>query len=408
MRERLWEGASDELCRACHEATRGNALLVEQVIVGLRQSGKPLMEIAVGDIDGVAAEGISAGVMARIAPLGPAARALAEATAVLGSRAEPRHAAALAQLEPDRAERVADGLRTAGILAPGRVLEFVHPLIRTSIYDAIPVGERSSAHAVAARLLAAEDADPGAVAAHLLHAPRHGDADAVARLQAAAAASLAQGAADRAVDYLRRALEEPPTPDLRPMVLFALGAAEASANDPAAADTLDRARRLATDPMLKRGVSLSMGGVLIAAGRHDELMDIVDEELDQLGDDDAALTAAFETFLLATMLASPPDRPLSERAQGDSPSRDRRRAPPRGRAHAAGRPRAVRAELRGPGRGGRGAGRPVPRGRSAPPRASRRLRAPVPGARHPDLVRGAPSAPSATTTTRSPCRGRGT
>ena len=315
VRERLWEGASDELCRACHEATRGNAFLVEQVIVGLRQSGKPLMEIAVGDIDGVAAEGISAGVMARIAPLGPAARALAEATAVLGTRAEPRHAAALARLEPDQAEHVADGLRRAGILAPGRVLEFVHPLIRTSIYDAIPVGERGSAHAVAAELLAAEEADPGAIAAHLLHAPRHGEADAVARLQAAAAASLAQGAPDRAVDYLQHAIEEPPAPDLRPMVLFELGTAEANANDPAAAGTLDRARRLATDPTLKRGVSLSMAGVLIAAGQHDHLMEIIDEELDQLGDDDAAITAVFETFMLGTILASPPDRPLSERAQ---------------------------------------------------------------------------------------------
>ena len=70
VRERLWEGASDELCRACHAATRGNAFLVEQVIVALRQGGKPLMEIAAGDIDGLAADGISAGVMARIAPLG--------------------------------------------------------------------------------------------------------------------------------------------------------------------------------------------------------------------------------------------------------------------------------------------------------------------------------------------------
>ncbi len=70
VRERFWEGASDELCRACHEATGGNAFLLEQVMVGLRQSGKPLMEIAVGDIDGVAAAGISAGVLARIAALG--------------------------------------------------------------------------------------------------------------------------------------------------------------------------------------------------------------------------------------------------------------------------------------------------------------------------------------------------
>ena len=241
VRERLWEGASDELCRACHEATRGNAFLVEQVIVGLRQSRQAP--------DGDRCEATSMAWRPRASrpaswPGSPrwdrTASALAEATAVLGTRAEPRHAAALAKLEPDRAEHLADGLRRAGILAPGRVLEFVHPLIRTSIYDAIPAGERGAAHATAAKLLAAEDADPGAIATHLLHAPRHGDADAVARLQAAAAASLAQGAADRAVDYLRRALEEPPTPDLRPMVLFALGAAEANANDPAAADTLDR------------------------------------------------------------------------------------------------------------------------------------------------------------------------
>src|SRR3954451_20059295 len=33
VRERLWEGASDELCRACHEATRGNAFLLGQVII---------------------------------------------------------------------------------------------------------------------------------------------------------------------------------------------------------------------------------------------------------------------------------------------------------------------------------------------------------------------------------------
>ena len=41
VRERLWEGAGDELCRACHEATRGNAFLVEQVIVALRQAASP-------------------------------------------------------------------------------------------------------------------------------------------------------------------------------------------------------------------------------------------------------------------------------------------------------------------------------------------------------------------------------
>ena len=98
------------------------------------------------------------------------------------------------------------------------------------------------------------------------------------------------------------------------MVLFALGAAEANANDPAAADTLDRARRLATDPMLKRGISLSLGGVLIASGQYDQAMDALTEELDQLGDDDTGLAAVFETSVLATA-ATTPDRPLSARAQ---------------------------------------------------------------------------------------------
>ena len=98
------------------------------------------------------------------------------------------------------------------------------------------------------------------------------------------------------------------------MVLFALGAAEANANDPAAAATLDQARRLATDPMLKLSVLLSMSGVLIPAGQHDHLMDLLAEELDQLGDDDSGLAAVFETFVLATSLLAP-DRPLSPRAQ---------------------------------------------------------------------------------------------
>ena len=253
VRERLWEGASDELCRACHEATRGNAFLVEQVIVGLRQSGKPLMEIAVGDIDGVAAEGISAGVMARIAPLGPDARALAEATAVLGARAEARHAAALAMLEPDRAERarrLAADRRDPGSGACARV----RPSSDQDLDLRRDPGRRAQARRTPPRPGSSPPRTPTPGRSPRICSTLRGTAiaDAVARLQAAAAASLAQGAPDMAVDYLRRALEEPPTPELRPMVLFALGAAEASANDPAAAATLDQARRLATDPMLRR------------------------------------------------------------------------------------------------------------------------------------------------------------
>ena len=220
------------------------------------------MEIAVGDIDGVAAAGISAGVLARIAALGAGAVRWWRLRRTR-TRAEPRHAAALARLDPDRAGHLADGLRKAGILAPGRVLQFVHPLIRTSIYDAIPAAERGSAHAAAAELLAAEDADPGAVSTHLLHAPRYGDADRVDRLQAAA--RLWRGARPTRRSTACDGRWRNPYPGEATPGAARLGAAEATANDPAAEATLDRARRLATDPALKRVVTLNLGGVLIAS-----------------------------------------------------------------------------------------------------------------------------------------------
>ena len=39
------------------------------------------------------------------------------------------------------------------MLAPGSVLEFAHPIVRTAVYESIPPGERALAHAEAARLL---------------------------------------------------------------------------------------------------------------------------------------------------------------------------------------------------------------------------------------------------------------
>ena len=134
-----------------------------------------------------------------------------------------------------------------------------------------------------------------------------------------------------------------------------LGAAEATANDPAAEATLDRARRLATDPALKRVVTLNLGGVLIASGRYDQAMDALIEELEQVGDDHTGLTAALETLVLATA-ATTPDRPLSVRAQRIRAAEVDGLAPEIARMRL--RPLEVRAVLRGQGRGGRGPGRP--------------------------------------------------
>ena len=60
---------------------------------------------------------------------------------------------------------------------------------------------------------------------------------------------MRRGAADSAVAYLRRALEEPPPPDRRTGILLALGAAEALTSGPAAAEHLRAALDALVDPV---------------------------------------------------------------------------------------------------------------------------------------------------------------
>ncbi len=75
-------------------------------------------------------------------------------------------------------------------------------------------------------MLAAEDAAAERVAAHLLATEPRASDWACDRLRDAARESLPRGAPDASVTYLRRALEEPPSPDARPAVLLELGMAE--------------------------------------------------------------------------------------------------------------------------------------------------------------------------------------
>jgi hypothetical protein len=63
--------------------------------------------------------------------------------AVLGDRAQLRHAAALAV---DDAAVALDALTNADVLRVGEPLTFVHPLVGAAIYDDIPAGQRASAH----------------------------------------------------------------------------------------------------------------------------------------------------------------------------------------------------------------------------------------------------------------------
>ena len=79
------------------------------------------------------------------------------AVAVLGDNVPLRRAAVLAGLAGDEALDAADALARAQILDPLGVamvcLSFVHPIVRSAIYQDRPAGTRARTHARAAQLL---------------------------------------------------------------------------------------------------------------------------------------------------------------------------------------------------------------------------------------------------------------
>ena len=162
-----------ELCQACHASTGGNPFLLEALATALRAPGDGDLPARV---DSLGPEPVAQAVLRRVGQLGEGAGRLTRALAVLGGPAPLRHAAALAGQDASAAAQLADRLRAADVLAPGSVLEFAHPIVRTAIYESIPPGERALAHAEAARLLERDGADAERIALHLLRSEPAGSA----------------------------------------------------------------------------------------------------------------------------------------------------------------------------------------------------------------------------------------
>jgi DNA-binding CsgD family transcriptional regulator len=223
--------ADAQLGRDWHASTGGNPFLLEALATALRDGDQK-------------AEPIAQAVLRRIGPEGPEGSRLARALAVLGGPTPLRQAAALAGLDLPAAARLADRLRAADVLAPGSVLEFAHPIVRTAVYESIPPGERALAHAEAARLLERDGADAERLALHLLRSEPGGDPRVAALLRAAATAATGRGAPAAAAACLRRALDEPPPAADRPGLLLELGIALARERSPAAVPALREAVEL--------------------------------------------------------------------------------------------------------------------------------------------------------------------
>jgi DNA-binding CsgD family transcriptional regulator len=301
VRQALGGPAADDICTACYESTGGNPFLLDSLLADLAGPGDSVTAVTEVDVKAAAPQPVAEATLRRVGQLGNGGKALTQSVAVFGGPAPLRQAAALAEQDMFRAALLADRLRAAGVLSPGTELEFAHAIVGTAIYESIPAGERALRHARAAWMLADDGADAERVALHLLRGEPAGDQRAVGVLRAAADAANGRGAPDTAIDYLRRALAEPPDATARPAVLLELGLALASVRDTAAVAVLEDAVAQAAPDAMARAALLS-AGALGAWGHHGSAREICRGALARL-DDLGALGPAAKDGLEAALFA---------------------------------------------------------------------------------------------------------
>ncbi len=283
-------------------------------------------------------------------------------------------------------------MRRVEILAGEDPFQWIHPLVRRSLYDGLSVTRRDALHARAAEVLADAGASPGVVAAHLAAQRPSGSAVVVQGLLAAVDEALSRNAPDVAVDLLERALAE--DAGQRVMLLLRLGAIEVSRRSPAAIEVLREAQELADDPRQRAVAALHLGEILTHVGYYQEAVSTISDGLAELDgfDPDLALelevaravSFAFDPIAGAVAVEGPSAAAHADRARRMAGSgtvgaaRTHLRIPRRTtgpdssplRAGAPGRPPAQRARRRGMDPGARD-GR-ADHGRGVRPRARAR------------------------------------
>jgi DNA-binding CsgD family transcriptional regulator len=308
----------EAFCAALESATGGNPLFVGAVLDAVAREGtSPTAEHAARLLE-IGAQGVARVVGLRLARLRPGALALLRAASVLGDGVELRHAAALADVEAGELGPAAAALVRLDLLRREDPLEFFHPVVRRAVYETLDVVERGAAHRRAAELLLAAGAPPESAAGHLLRVAPQADPFVVSTLRQAAERSLAQGAADAAVEYLTRALEEQLDPAARAEVLVELGLAERRTNGPAAADHLRAGLELLADPTRRGEVALELGRALWFTDRIADAFAVFERALGEVDRErDPDLYELLLAELISSAWSNPQTFPIAKAAIGE-------------------------------------------------------------------------------------------
>jgi DNA-binding CsgD family transcriptional regulator len=300
-----------EFARACHRATGGNPFYLQELIRALREQAVPFTAKSAKRVETLGPKGVASALERRLAALPSEAGRLVRALAILGDDSSLELAATLAGLTQDAAEAAATLLSTAAVIEDARPLRFRHPIIRQSIEQHLPAGERIAQHARAAELKRDRGRGPDQIALHLLHTEPGREEWVIDTLESAADTAAARGAPDTAVALLKRALAELPPAPRRTETLLKLARQELTIAAIADAEEhILEAHRVAPDARMRAQALAALdwggsGGTGNVRDRAERLMPMIDETLAALDDGDRELRLTLEGAWLQLSLVAP-------------------------------------------------------------------------------------------------------
>jgi DNA-binding CsgD family transcriptional regulator len=275
--QRLGRPPDTGFARAVRDAVGGNPLLLDQLALELRRDEVDPTAEAIERLADLDPTGVARSVLVRLSALGDAEQSVARAVAVLGPGAPESRIAVVAELPVEETIEALEQLETADVLQAG-TRAFAHAIVRDAVYRDQTAAARGLAHGRAARALVSDGEAAEQAAAHLLETPGVGDPAAIATLRKAAAEALARGAPESASRLLTRALEEPPSDELRGQVLSELGLAELRAGEPGAREHLRAAADATHGPGNGRVTALThLGHAALLSGDMDGAVDAFGE-----------------------------------------------------------------------------------------------------------------------------------
>lgn len=241
--------------------TGGNPFLVVAVTDAIRAGEDPELTTP---------ESVRRRVARRLAGVDRAARALANAGAVLGDGSGPCDVIQVAGLEPAQGRVASEDLVRGEILASAEPITFAHGIVRSAVYSLLTPAERLGLHARSATVLAANGADPEIVAEHLLLSGPAPERWALDVLHEAGRSAVRKGVPGAALRYLRRAVDVADPDDLPPRLCVDLRLAEAAAGEPVSLQHFERALDRISDATERAEALYSLGQSLYRHGRQDD------------------------------------------------------------------------------------------------------------------------------------------